>query len=92
MSGEPPIEAVLGSKPSPEANASQIIKVNIAIRDYRKAYLDYWNSTSEITGTGRPVDALIMPLAAFPPPQPRQARYLGMHIEGQIGKQGLTYV
>ncbi|CZR68251.1 probable general amidase [Phialocephala subalpina] len=76
-SGEPSTEAVLGPEPTPEANASQIIEANIAVRDYRKTYLDYWNSTSEITGTGRPVDAFIMPLAPFPPPQPGQARYLG---------------
>ncbi|KAM0123492.1 hypothetical protein ACHAP3_011088 [Botrytis cinerea] len=77
MSGEPSIEPIFGSEPFPEVNASQIVEANIALKDYRKRYLDYWNSTSEFTGTGKPVDAFIMPLAPFPPPKPGQARYVG---------------
>ncbi|KAF7917805.1 hypothetical protein BELL_1158g00010 [Botrytis elliptica] len=77
ISGEPSTEPILGKEPFPEGNASHIIEANIAVRNYRKKYLDYWNSTSEITGTGRSVDAFIMPLAPFPPPRPGQARYLG---------------
>jgi amidase len=34
----------------------------------RKEYLDYWNSTEALTSTGRPVDAIISPVAPFPPP------------------------
>lgn len=83
MSGEPSIEPIFGSEPFPEVNASQIVEANIALKDYRKRYLDYWNSTSEFTGTGKPVDAFIMPLAPFPPPKPGQARYVGMKTESK---------
>jgi amidase len=34
----------------------------------RKEYLDYWQSTKLSTSTGRPVDAIISPVAPFPPP------------------------
>src|SRR5712672_1511668 len=34
----------------------------------RKEYLDYWNGTKASTTTGRPVDAIISPIAPFPPP------------------------
>jgi amidase len=34
----------------------------------RKEYLDYWNSTKDLTNTGRLVDAIISPVAPFPPP------------------------
>ncbi|KIJ25609.1 hypothetical protein M422DRAFT_55911 [Sphaerobolus stellatus SS14] len=34
----------------------------------RCEHLDYWNSTAEKTGTGRPVDAIIGPMAAWAPP------------------------
>jgi amidase len=34
----------------------------------RKEYLDYWLSTKTSTSTGRPVDAIISPVAPFPPP------------------------
>jgi amidase len=34
----------------------------------RKEYLDHWNSTVSSTGTGRPVDAIISPMAAYVAP------------------------
>jgi amidase len=33
----------------------------------RKDYLDYWQSTKSSTSSGRPVDAIISPVAPFPP-------------------------
>jgi len=33
----------------------------------RKEYLDYWQSTKSSTSTGRPVDAIISPVAPSPP-------------------------
>lgn len=83
MSGEPSIEPLFGSEPFPDVNALQIIEANIAVKNYRKKYLDYWNSTSEFTGTGRPVEAFIMPLAPFPPPKVGQARYVGMKTKSK---------
>jgi amidase len=49
----------------------------IALRDYRKAYLEYWNSTAALTGTGKPVDALIAPVHHGPPPAMGRVRYMG---------------
>jgi amidase len=43
----------------------QIQKKRTALR---KEYLDYWQSTKASTSTGRPVDAIISPVAPFPPP------------------------
>ena len=34
----------------------------------RQEYLDHWNSTVSLTGTGRPVDAIISPMAAYVAP------------------------
>jgi amidase len=34
----------------------------------RKEHLDHWQSTKASTSTGRPVDAIISPVAPFPPP------------------------
>lgn len=36
--------------------------------DIRREYLDYWESTIQISGTGRPVDAIISPVAPFAAP------------------------
>ncbi|KAF8801241.1 amidase [Phlegmacium glaucopus] len=34
----------------------------------RQEYLDHWNSTVALTGTGRPVDAIISPMASYVAP------------------------
>lgn len=47
-----------------------IMENNVAKREYQKKYMDYWNSTANLTGTGRPVDAIIMPVAPFAAAKP----------------------
>ena len=42
--------------------------------DLRQAYLDHWESTSETTGTGRPIDAIIAPIAPYVAPPHGQNR------------------
>ena len=58
-------------------NATQIAETNVAKREYQKEYMDYWNSTKDITGTGRPVDAVIAPLAPFPAARRERYSYYG---------------
>jgi amidase len=36
--------------------------------EIRKKHLDHWNATKTLTGTGRPVDAIIAPMAAYAAP------------------------
>lgn len=50
---------------------------NIAIRTYRAAYLAYWAGTASLTGTGRPVDAVIAPTTPYASPLVGQLRYAG---------------
>ena len=50
--------------------------VNVAKREAQKEYMEYWNSTAELTGTGRPVDAIISPLAPFAAARPEKYTYL----------------
>jgi amidase len=57
--------------------ASQIAEVNVLKRQYQKEYMEYWNSTSTLTGTGRPVDAVIAPLAPFAAARPDMYDYYG---------------
>ncbi|KAK3711437.1 hypothetical protein LTR37_009616 [Vermiconidia calcicola] len=61
----------------PQANAMDIMAVNIEQRDAQKDYMEYWNSTSEQTGTGEPVDAIISPLAPFPAARENGYTYYG---------------
>lgn len=65
---------------------------NVAKREFQKRYLDYWNSTAELTGTGRPVDALIMPLAPFPAAQPEKwAFFAGGYHPANVSKSFYYY-
>lgn len=79
LSGETKAQQVIVPDNGPDITASEIAAINVAKREYQKQYMDYWNSTAELTGTGRPVDGLFCPLA------PHAAV-----IPGQYGSPGYT--
>jgi amidase len=75
LSGEPMSEQVSYlTQVDKEATASEIAATNVRLRELKKKYMEYWNSTAESTATGRPVDAVISPVAPFP--AARQTKYL----------------
>ena len=71
------VQRGFGTKRVEQANATKIAAINVAKREYQKEYMDYWNSTKDQTNTGRPVDALIAPLAPFPAARPETYSYYG---------------
>ncbi|KAH0341392.1 amidase, partial [Aureobasidium melanogenum] len=71
LSGEEPKPNIMFEE-SPQANATDIMRNQVNKRDAEKEYMEYWNSTSELTGTGRPVDAIISPLAPFTAARPNK--------------------
>ena len=79
LSGEPMSPELMyeafAEKPGRQYNASEIAKSNIEIREFRKEYMERWNATKEVTGTGRPIDGLIAPLAPSPSSEPLKFRY-----------------
>ena len=80
LTGEPmamQVQDLYGSAPIEPMNATKIAEVNVAKREYQKEYMEYWNSTRDLTGTGRPIDAFLMPLAPFAAPRPTRYKYLG---------------
>lgn len=78
LSGEPMSEQIKRYESvGKEFTGSEIAATNVALRKLKKEYLDYWNSTSENTRTGRPVDAVICPLAPFPAARPGKFDYYG---------------
>lgn len=78
LSGEPPSPQIAyKGAPDPEVGANKIAATNVAKREYQKEYMEYWNSTADATGSGRPVDAIIMPSAPFPAARPERYRYYG---------------
>ncbi|KAJ8083720.1 hypothetical protein PM082_002486 [Marasmius tenuissimus] len=81
VSGEPVIQTMLPEtdilagetlsyRPSSATafSAYKLWQVQKARRVLREEYLQHWQETIEVTGTGRPVDAIICPVAATPAP------------------------
>ncbi|KAL4820404.1 amidase signature domain-containing protein [Aspergillus spinulosporus] len=77
LSGEEPAPQLIVATGLPQKTALEIAKINVAKREYQKLYMDYWNSTSELTGTGRPVDAVICPAAPHAAVIPTQYSHVG---------------
>lgn len=48
-------------------SAFELFQIQKKRTTLRKEYLDHWQSTKSSTSTGRPVDAIISPVAPFPP-------------------------
>jgi amidase len=83
LSGEPiakQVSASYGTSPRPQSTASEIAATNRAKRAYQKEYLEYWNSTAELTGTGRPVDGILMPVAPFAAARRERYKYYGYSL------------
>jgi hypothetical protein len=83
LSGEPPspqISGAFGQKAGDQMDATKIAQTNIAKREMQKRYMDYWNSTEELTGTGRPVDGFIAPLAPFAAARREKYSYYGYSV------------
>lgn len=79
LSGKPRIPQLLTDERSTRKDAIQIAALNVNKREYQKLYMDYWNSTADQTGTGRPVDGVICPIAPH-----------GAVIPGKYGHLGYT--
>ena len=66
LDGAPPIDTGIPYTEGISAYALwQLQKKRIALRE---EYLAAWRATASITGTGRPIDAIIAPVAPFAAP------------------------
>ncbi|KIW10128.1 hypothetical protein PV08_11088 [Exophiala spinifera] len=80
LSGEamsPQIKMSFGDKPVQEFTGSQVAANNVARRKFLKEYMDYWNATAQETGTGRPVDGVVCPVAPYAAARPEKYLYYG---------------
>ena len=80
LSGEPMASQISGlyGTLKPQFTASEISAINVTKREYQREYMEYWNSTASVTGTGRPVEAIIGPTAPFPAARPNMYLYYGL--------------
>jgi amidase len=78
LSGEPMIEQIsFFKKLEKEFLASEVAATNVELRTLKKEYMEFWNSTEKVTATGRPIDAVISPLAPWPAARPGKYNYYG---------------
>jgi amidase len=78
LSGEPlaaQVSMTYGDAPADQYSSSEISANNVALRQWQKEYMDYWNSTADSSGTGRPVDGLLAPIAPHTATRPLEYKY-----------------
>jgi amidase len=66
LSGEPPTaecRVEIGDKPRPPISLPDFFSLTLELKRYREEMADQWASTASQTRTGRPVDAVILPVA-----------------------------
>lgn len=74
-----PADAFL--RPLPDGiTAYQLWQIHKERRDIQKEYLDHWENTIEVTGTGRPVDAIISPVAPYTAPPHGMNMFVPSHV------------
>ena len=72
--GSAPIET--GVEYTPDISAYELWQLHKKRITLREEYLAHWRATAASTGTGRPVDAIIAPVAPFPPPPHGLTKYV----------------
>ncbi|PYH91073.1 amidase [Aspergillus ellipticus CBS 707.79] len=78
LSGETPAaQVILEAEGTPQKTALEVAALNVEKREYQKLYMDYWNSTAQLTGTGRSVEAVIYPCAPHAAVIPTQFATVG---------------
>ncbi|KAF1972622.1 amidase [Bimuria novae-zelandiae CBS 107.79] len=78
LSGEPMLPQVSSfSTLEKQYSAAEIVAVNVRLRELKKHYMEYWNSTAKLSKTGRCVDAVIGPVAPWPAARPEKYAYYG---------------
>ncbi|OAL34479.1 hypothetical protein AYO20_06322 [Fonsecaea nubica] len=80
LSGEPLQDRVrefYGEKAGTPKTVDKVWDLNLRVREYQKEYMDYWNSTAASTQSGRPVDAILTPVAPFAALQFEKAMPIG---------------
>lgn len=75
-SGEPLITSDIGDE-STNLTVYEHMQLNCQRIAYRKLQLDHWSGTSALTTTGRPVDAIICPMAPYAAPPHGKYEYVG---------------
>ncbi|PWY78342.1 amidase [Aspergillus heteromorphus CBS 117.55] len=77
LSGEERAAQVILNLAGTQKTAMEVAALNVEKREYQKRYMDYWNSTADLTGTGRPVDAVIYPCAPQASTVPKRLATVG---------------
>ena len=62
LSSEVPEWSILIGTEDQKKNTLKVSTINVEKREYLKLYMEYWNSTAELTGTGRLVNGLVCPV------------------------------
>lgn len=78
-STDSPADAVF-RQTAQSVSAYQLWQLHKEKRELRQEYLNHWQKTVQETGTGRPVDAIISPVAPYAAPPHGQNTYVGRQV------------
>lgn len=71
------ISEIYGHAAKAPKTIDKVWEINLELRQYQKEYMEYWNDTAKLTKSGRPVDAILTPVAPFAALQFGQPFYVG---------------
>lgn len=63
--GADPSEIPPFRRPRQPLSAFELWQLHKERRELRQSYFEHWNATNNVTGTGRPVDAIIAPVMPY---------------------------
>ncbi len=80
LSGEPlnwRVAELYGNEATTPMPADKLYEYNLELFQFRRDYMDYWNSTAALTASGRPVDAILTPVLPCAGIEFKKAAYIG---------------
>ena len=89
----PPMEEMYGDGPTDPMPVPEYQDYALKRTRYIARYMEYWNSTVKLTGTGRPVDTVIMPVAPHAAVIPNKYFHYGLCLpQLSTPTNGDTYI
>jgi amidase len=93
LSGEPlnwRIKELYGEEATTPKTANKMAETYLKLREYQKEYMEYWNSTAKLTKSGKPVEAILTPVAPFAALQLDKTTSVGKNFRSLCSRSKLT--
>lgn len=86
LSGEPILGGTVKGLPVSHLTTLEWWDLNRRLQEFLQTQLDAWNATASLTGTGRPIDGIIMPVAPYVSFKPGEREYIYYTVSCGAGR------